>query len=99
MNVSMEYWVEVKHVDVCSSCRDGAPCQRRTSRRVRTAQFLYFMEAIDYAQECNRRGVSVWLRKPTYIGTRIKSEYSFYDASAKPMQTPIVLDGKAGCHA
>ena len=64
--------------------------------------FLYFMEAIDYAQECQRRGVPVWLRKPRYVGNRTVSEYSLYvvtDGRPAVLQTPVLLDGKAGLQA
>ena len=51
------------------------------------AQFVYFMEAIDYAQECQRRGVRVWLRKPRYVSfprERTVSDYSVYPAKSEP---------------
>jgi len=84
----MEYWVEVNHSDLCATCREGrTDCALgRPNQRVRVAQFLYFQEAIDYAQECQRRGVGVWLRKPRYVSfprERTVSEYSLYAAKAK----------------
>lgn len=61
--------------------------------RVRVAQFIYFMEAIDYAQSLQKAGVQSWLRKPRLTENGIESDYSHYDL--KPaLQTPIVLDGK-----
>ena len=62
----MEYWVEVNHSDLCATCREGRrDCAlSRPNQRIRVAQFLYFMEAIDYAQDCQKRGVRVWVRKP-----------------------------------
>jgi hypothetical protein len=103
MNTKMEYWVEVNHSDICSMCRDGVPgcASGKPGKRIRTAQFMYFMEAIDYAQECQRRSVPVWLRKPIYVGNdRTKSEYSLYPVrDSKPaglLQTPVMLDGQPG---
>jgi hypothetical protein len=87
----MEYWVEVKHSDLCATCREGrTDCALgRPNQRIRVAQFVYFMEAIDHAQECQRRGVRVWLRKPRYVSfprERTVSEYSEY--SEKPGSAP-----------
>jgi hypothetical protein len=99
----MEYWVEVNHSDVCAMCRDRVPgcATGKPGKRIRTAMFLYFMEAIDYAQECQRRGVPVWLRKPRYIGNdRTVSDYSLYPVKDnKPaglLRTPVVLDSRPG---
>jgi hypothetical protein len=84
-NNTMQYWVEVNHSDLCAICREGrTDCATgRQNQRIRVAQFLYFQEAIDYAQECQRRGVRVWLRKPRYVSfprERTLSEYSEYPA-------------------
>jgi hypothetical protein len=64
--------------------------------------FIYFMEAIDYAQALQKAGIQCWLRKPVYKtienGNRkrvIESDYSHYDLKPR-LETPIVLDGKAG---
>jgi hypothetical protein len=104
----MEYWVEVNHSDLCDMCSHGTPgcALGKPDQRIRVAQFVYFMEAIDYAQECQRRGVRVWLRKPRFVSfpkERTVSEYSLYDVKdGKPaglLQTPIVLDGKPGIPA
>jgi hypothetical protein len=103
-----QYWIEVRHQDHCAFCKDAvrndcasAPKDAPT-RRTRVAQFIYFMEAIDYAQALQKAGVQCWLRKPRYKtienGNRervIESDYSHYDL--KPLlQSPIVLDGKPG---
>lgn len=84
-NNTMQYWVEVNHTrtrwfgrPVAQSVRPSRHIAQRS-----LAQFLYFQEAIDYAQECQRRGVRVWLRKPRYISfprERTLSEYSEYPA-------------------
>lgn len=96
-----QYWVEVRHQDHCAYCKDAvrqdcasAP-KGAERRRVRVAQFIYFMEAIDYAQSLQKHGVQSWLRKPRFTQNGIESEYSHYDLSPK-LQTPIVLDGKPG---
>lgn len=97
-----QYWVEIRHQDHCSYCKDAvredcasAP-KDADRRRVRVAQFIYFMEAIDYAQGLQKAGVQSWLRKPRFVGNgQIESDYSHYDL--KPLlQTPIVLDGQPG---
>lgn len=97
----MEYWVEINHSDVCDNCSHGYYhcASGRPNLRIRVAQFLYFMEAIDYAQDCQRKGIRAWLRKPRYVSfpkERTMSEYSLYDVPAKLLQTPVVLDGKPG---
>ena len=96
-----QYWIEIRHQDHCAFCRDAvrqdcasAP-KDASKRRVRVAQFIYFMEAIDYAQGLQKVGVQCWLRKPRFVSGGIESDYSHYDL--KPLlQTPIVLDGRAG---
>jgi hypothetical protein len=101
----MEYWVEVNHSDLCTMCRDGMPgcASGRPNQRIRVAKFLYFMEAIDYCQDAQRKGVQTWLRKPRYVSfptARTKSDYSHYPVKdGKPdgiLTTPIILDGKPG---
>jgi len=102
-----QYWVEVRHHDYCAYCKDvnatrpdcaTAP-KDAPKRRTRVAQFIYFMEAIDYAQALQKSGVQSWLRKPTFKTidgkTVIESDYSHYDLKPR-LQTPIVLDGTAG---
>jgi hypothetical protein len=95
-----QYWVEIRHQDHCSYCKDGvrhdcATAPKEIKRRTRVAQFIYFMEAIDYAQALQKSGVQSWLRKPRFTQNGIESDYSHYDL--KPLlQTPIVLDGSVG---
>ena len=96
-----QYWVEIRHQDHCAYCKDSvrndcasAPRDAPT-RRTRVAQFIYFMEAIDYAQALQKSGVQSWLRKPRFVGEKIESEYSHYDLTPR-LQTPIVLDDNPG---
>lgn len=99
-----QYWIEIRHQDHCSYCKDSvrkdcasAP-EGADRRRVRVAQFIYFMEAIDYAQMLQKAGVQCWLRKPRFVMDVIESDYSHYDLQPR-LQTPIVLDGQAGLPA
>jgi hypothetical protein len=98
-----QYWVEVRHQDYCAMCKDAVRMDCATApkdapkRRTRVAQFIYFMEAIDYAQALQKAGVQSWLRKPVFktieSGNRkrvIKSDYSHY---------PVNADGKPGLPA
>jgi len=98
-----QYWVEVRHQDHCAFCKDAvrndcasAP-KDAPKRRTRVAQFIYFMEAIDYAQALQKAGIQCWLRKPVYKtienGNRarvIESDYSHYGWEPR-LQTPIVF--------
>ncbi len=96
-----QYWIEVRHQDHCSYCKDAvrSDCASASDdaarRRVRVAQFIYFMEAIDYAQGLQKHGIQSWLRKPRFTQNGIESEYSHYDLQPL-LKTPIVLDGRAG---
>lgn len=79
-----EYWVEVRHEDYCGFCKDGIrkDCALAPSdlKRVRVAQFIYFTEALDYAQTVSKRGVSAYVRKPRFQDGKTHSEFSFYPA-------------------
>lgn len=82
-----QYWVEIRHQDHCAFCKDAVRTDCASApkdagkRRVRVAQFIYFQEAIDYAQALQKAGVQSWIRKPRYAGKRIESEYSHYPVS------------------
>jgi len=96
-----QYWVEVRHQDHCAYCKDSirmdcasAPKDAPT-RRTRVAQFIYFMEAIDYAQALQKAGVQSWLRMPRFTADGVESDYSHYSLEPR-LQTPIVLDDKPG---
>lgn len=95
------YWVEVEHKDICATCKQGmgdqcalAPVDA-TKHRTRVAQFIYFLEALDYVAECNKRGVSVWLRKPLFKLDKVESEYTFYDYAAR--KQPAGTSPGPGC--
>jgi hypothetical protein len=86
----MQYWIEIDHSDTCDLCSHGRTdcASGKPHQRIRVAQFLYFMEAIDYAQALQAHGVQCWIRKPIYVGMpdngkqKTKSEYSHYPAKA-----------------
>lgn len=84
-----QYWVEIRHQDHCAFCKDAARTDCASApkdagkRRVRVAQFIYFQEAIDYAQALQKAGVQSWIRKPRFVGDTIESEYSHYPAEVR----------------
>lgn len=106
-----QYWIEIRHIDHCAYCResgqdrkDCATSPAVLNQRIRVAQFIYFMEAIDYAQGLQKHGVQSWLRKPRFVGQNgIESDYSHYPVKdGKPdglLQTPVVPDGNPGMPA
>lgn len=96
-----EYWIEIRHQDHCGFCKDAVRSDCASApkdaarRRVRVAQFIYFMEAIDYAQMLQRSGIQSWLRKPRFTANGTESDYSHYDLQPR-LSTPILLNGKPG---